>query len=156
MENLRGMFHGILRALDEAEDVCAVYPMHPNPEIRRIAHEILGNNERIRLCAPLDMLDFHNILARTYIAVTDSGGIQEEAPYFGVPTLVMRGTTERPEAQEAGAAMLIGNSEASVCEGMRNVISNAEIYRAMSRAGNPYGDGCASGRIADIIERAKL
>jgi UDP-N-acetylglucosamine 2-epimerase (non-hydrolysing) len=156
MENLRGMFRGILRALDKAEDICAVYPMHPNPEIRRIAHEILGNNERIRLCAPLDMLDFHNILARTYIAVTDSGGIQEEAPYFGVPTLVMRGTTERPEAQEAGAAMLIGNSEASVCEGMRNVISNAEIYRAMSRAGNPYGDGCASGRIADIIERAKL
>jgi UDP-N-acetylglucosamine 2-epimerase (non-hydrolysing) len=155
-EPMRRAFRGIRRIVEELSDVKVLYPVHPNPAVRAIAEEELGGMERIRLSQPLEPLDFHNILARTYIAVTDSGGIQEEAPYFGVPTLVMRGTTERPEAQEAGAAMLIGNSEASVCEGMRNVISNAEIYRAMSRAGNPYGDGCASGRIADIIERAKL
>ena len=152
-EKMKAMFRGIVRAVEEYSDVCAIYPVHPNPSVRGAAHEIFGMSGGIKLTEPLCTHDFHNILARSYIAVTDSGGIQEEAPCLGVPVLVMRDTTERTEALESGGVKLIGTDERSVYEGICALLSDGELHGAMSHAGNCYGDGDACVKIADIIER---
>ena len=137
-EPMKHMFRAIRRVCDEHPDIKAIYPIHMNPVVREIADSILGDDERIRIIEPLDVLDFHNFLSRSYLILTDSGGIQEEAPSLGKPVLVMRDTTERPEGIKAGTLKLVGTDE--------------EAYRAMSTPSNPYGDGFACKRIADILE----
>lgn len=151
-ENMRGAFRALRRIVEEYEDVCAVYPMHPNPRVRRIAEEELAACERIYLIEPLGVFDFHNFLARCYMVLTDSGGIQEEAPYLGKPVLVVRNTTERPEGIEAGTARLVGCEENGVFEGVRLLLEDRDLYFEMAQAKNPYGDGYASSRIVDILE----
>lgn len=146
------MFHAIRRVADEYPDVKIIYPIHLNPGIRSIAEEILNGNERIRIIEPLDVLDFHNFLARCYLILTDSGGIQEEAPSLGKPVLVMRDTTERPEGIEAGTLKLVGTNETVIYENFCELLNNKELYNTMAHAENPYGDGFASERIADILE----
>src|SRR5690625_331691 len=123
-----------------------------NPLVRRIAEEELGGSERVRMIAPLDVLDFHNFMARSYLILTDSGGIQEEAPSLGKPVLVMRDTTERPEGVEAGTLKLVGTDEEVIYSTFRLLLEDEEEYMKMSRANNPYGDGLASKRITDILE----
>ncbi len=145
------MFEGVKLALAEHPELCAVYPMHPNPEVRRAALSAFADVPGVRLCEPLDVFDFHNILSRSHIAVTDSGGVQEEAPHFGVPVLIMRDTTEREEGLLSGGARLIGRSAESVYRGICGALAE-DTYRAMSQAENPYGDGRACVRIADIID----
>lgn len=150
-EPMAAMFRGIKRALLAHPDVFALYPMHPNPAVRRAAEAAFAGVENVMLCEPLDVFDFHNVLARAHIAVTDSGGVQEEAPHFGVPVLVMRGTTERREGADAGTARLIGTEEESVFRGICEVLESPGLHAAMARAENPYGDGHACERIADIL-----
>ena len=152
-EPMRNMFRAILRVLNEHRDVKAIYPIHMNPAVRIIANEILNKNERIRLIEPLDVVDFHNFMARSYLVLTDSGGIQEEAPSLGKPVLVMRDTTERPEGIEAGTLKLVGTNEEKIYESFTKLLNNHEEYLTMSKAVNPYGDGYASKRIADILEK---
>ena len=146
------MFRAILRIVNENEDIKVIYPVHLNPAVRETAEKVFGNNERIRLIEPLDVLDFHNFMERSYLIMTDSGGIQEEAPSLGKPVLVMRDTTERPEGVEAGTLRLVGTDEEVVYREVRRLLDTEE-YEKMSRAVNPYGDGYASRRIADILER---
>jgi len=122
-----------------------------NPLVRIAANEILGNDERIKIIEPLDVIDFHNFLSRSYLILTDSGGIQEEAPSLGKPVLVMRDTTERPEGIEAGTLKLVGTLEDSIYKEFKNLLNNEDEYKKMSQASNPYGDGFASKRITDII-----
>lgn len=129
-----------------------IYPIHMNPEVRKAAKDILGNCDRIRIIEPLDVLDFHNFLARAYLILTDSGGIQEEAPSLGKPVLVMRDTTERPEGVEAGTLKLVGTQEQTIYSELQSLLQDEKAYHAMSRASNPYGDGFACRRIADILE----
>ncbi|MBQ9746426.1 MAG: UDP-N-acetylglucosamine 2-epimerase (non-hydrolyzing) [Clostridia bacterium] len=148
---MAAMFAGIKRALAAHTDVCAVCPMHPNPAVREAALAAFAGKKNVMLCEPLDVFAFHNILARAHIAVTDSGGVQEDAPHFGVPVLVMRGATERQEAVDAGTARLIGTGEESVFRGICEVLENPAVYEKMARAENPYGDGRACERIADIL-----
>ncbi len=148
---LEEMFRGILRAVEKHPEVKVIYPVHRNPLVRKTAEAILGSHERIHLVEPLDVLDFHNFIARCDLAVTDSGGIQEEAPAFGKPVLVMRKTTERPEGVEAGTLKLIGNEEASVYENICRLLEDDSLYQEMAHASNPYGDGNASVRIADLL-----
>ena len=150
MEN---MFRAIKRVIDEHEDVRAIYPIHMNPVVRAIADEILGKDDRIHLIEPLDVLDFHNFLNRSYLILTDSGGIQEEAPSLGKPVLVMRDTTERPEGILAGTLKLVGTDEDVIYNNFKLLLENAAEYEKMSKASNPYGDGFASKRIADILEK---
>ncbi len=150
---MREMFAAIKEVLSSHPDICAIYPVHPNPAVKKAAHEVFGGFEQVKLSEPLDVFEFHNILARSYIALTDSGGIQEEAPAFGVPVLVMRNTTERPEAVNSGTATLVGNTFESVRRGLSNILDNGSVYSAMAHAANPYGDGKACIRIADIIEK---
>lgn len=145
------MFRAILRIVEEHEDVKVIYPVHMNPAVRRIAGEIFGKHERIHLIEPLDVLDFHNFMNRSYLILTDSGGIQEEAPSLGKPVLVMRDTTERPEGVEAGTLKLTGTDENTIYQEI-NRLFDEETYNKMSKAVNPYGDGFASQRIADILE----
>lgn len=146
------MFRAIRRVIDEYPDVKAIYPIHMNPAVRKVAAEILGNNERIHIIEPLEVLDFHNFLNSCYLVLTDSGGIQEEAPSLGKPVLVMRNTTERPEGVEAGTLKVVGTQEKSIYEAFKLLLDDQEEYERMSMASNPYGDGYASRRIADILE----
>ena len=151
-EPMKHMFRAIRRVCDEHPDIKAIYPIHMNPVVREIADSILGDDERIRIIEPLDVLDFHNFLSRSYLILTDSGGIQEEAPSLGKPVLVMRDTTERPEGIKAGTLKLVGTDEQVIYENFKLLLENEEAYRAMSTASNPYGDGFACKRIADILE----
>ena len=150
-EPMRHMFRAIRRVLDEHEDVRAIYPIHRNPLVRETAAEVFGDDERIHIIEPLDVLDFHNFLARSYLVLTDSGGIQEEAPSLGKPVLVMRGTTERPEGVAAGTLRLVGTQEETIYQSFTELLDNAAAYEKMSRTANPYGDGHACRRIADIL-----
>jgi UDP-N-acetylglucosamine 2-epimerase (non-hydrolysing) len=150
-EPMRGMFRAIRRILDKYEDVKVVYPVHLNPAVRSVADEVLGGCERVRLVPPLEVIAFHNLLARSYLILTDSGGIQEEAPSLGKPVVVLRNTTERPEGIEAGTLKLAGTDEDKVFAIVDELFSDEEEYGRMSRASNPYGDGFASLRIADAI-----
>lgn len=155
-EPMKHMFRAIHRVCDEHPEVKVIYPIHMNPAVRHIAQEILGNDERIRIIEPLDVLDFHNFLAHSYMILTDSGGIQEEAPSLGKPVLVMRDTTERPEGIKAGTLKLVGTDENTIYEAFKKLLENPEEYAKMSKASNPYGDGFASKRIADILENKFL
>ncbi len=152
-EPMRGMFRAIRRVAEEYPDVKVLYPVHPNPAVRRVASEVLGGCGRIRLIEPLDPFDFHNLMNHAYLILSDSGGVQEEAPALGKPVLVMRDTTERPEGVEAGTLELVGTREEPIYRACRSLLDDPEKYQRMSRAQNPYGDGRASQRIADIIER---
>ena len=151
-EPMHHMFRAIRRIADENPDVRAIYPIHMNPAVRRAADEELSGCDRIRIIEPLDVIDFHNFLSRSYMILTDSGGIQEEAPSLGKPVLVMRDTTERPEGIAAGTLRLVGTSEETIYENFRLLLDSKEEYEKMSRAANPYGDGHACKRIADILE----
>ena len=151
-EPMKHMFRAIRRVCDEHPDIKAIYPIHMNPVVRETADEILGGDERIRIIEPLDVLDFHNFLSRSYLILTDSGGIQEEAPSLGKPVLVMRDTTERPEGIKAGTLRLVGTDEEVIYQNFKQLLENEEAYRKMSMASNPYGNGFASKRIADILE----
>ena len=148
---MRHMFRAIRRVMDEHPDVKAIYPIHMNPQVRRIAREILGDDDRIHLIEPLDVLDFHNFLNHSYLILTDSGGIQEEAPSLGKPVLVMRDTTERPEGIAAGTLKLVGTDEKVIYKNFKLLLDEPQEYEKMSRASNPYGDGTASRKIADIL-----
>lgn len=148
---MRNMFRAIRRVMDEHPDVKAIYPIHMNPVVRQAANEELGDCDRIRIIEPLEVLDFHNFLARSYMILTDSGGIQEEAPSLGKPVLVMRDTTERPEGIKAGTLKLVGTDEDVIYENFKLLLENNDAYDAMSKASNPYGDGFACKRIADIL-----
>ena len=151
-EPMHNMFRAIRRIIEEHPDVKAIYPIHMNPVVRAAAEAELGGCDRIRIIEPLDVLDFHNFLARSYMILTDSGGIQEEAPSLGKPVLVMRDTTERPEGIAAGTLKLVGTDETVIYENFKELLENADSYNAMSHASNPYGDGLACKRIADILE----
>ncbi len=148
---MRHMFKAIRRVMDEHPDVKAIYPIHMNPLVREIADEFLGGDDRIHIIEPLDVLDFHNFLSRSYLILTDSGGIQEEAPSLGKPVLVMRDTTERPEGIAAGTLKLVGTEEETIYNEFSRLLSDKDEYEAMSKASNPYGDGHACERIADVL-----
>lgn len=150
-EPMRHMFKAIRRVMDKHSDVKAIYPIHMNPVVREIADEFLGGDDRIHIIEPLDVLDFHNFLSRSYLILTDSGGIQEEAPSLGKPVLVMRDTTERPEGIAAGTLKLVGTEEQTIYNEFCRLLSDKEEYESMSKASNPYGDGHACERIADIL-----
>lgn len=158
-EPMRHMFRAIRRVMDEHIDVKAIYPIHMNPSVRQAADEIFGESsaggreERIHIIEPLDVLDFHNFMKHSYLILTDSGGIQEEAPSLGKPVLVMRDTTERPEGIAAGTLRLVGTQENTIYEEFSRLLNDREAYSVMEHASNPYGDGNACVRIADILER---
>ena len=152
-EPMHHMFRAIRRIIDEHEDVCAIYPIHMNPVVRKAASEELGDCDRIHIIEPLEVVDFHNFLARSYMILTDSGGIQEEAPSLGKPVLVMRDTTERPEGIAAGTLKLVGTDENTIYSAFKQLLENKDEYEKMSKASNPYGDGKACERIADILEK---
>ena len=151
-EPMRRMFRAIKRIVDETPDVKVIYPIHMNPAVRDAAHEVFGDDDRIHLIEPLDVLDFHNFLARSYLILTDSGGIQEEAPSLGKPVLVMRDTTERPEALDAGTVKLIGTDYDLIVNNVAMLLDDAEAYDRMSKAVNPYGDGKACERIINALK----
>lgn len=151
-EPMRHMFRAIRRVMDEHLDVKAIYPIHMNPVVRETANEILGDDDCIHIIEPLEVLDFHNFLSRSYLILTDSGGIQEEAPSLGKPVLVMRDTTERPEGIKAGTLKLVGTEEEIIYQNFKLLLDNKAEYEKMSKASNPYGDGLACRRIADILE----
>lgn len=153
---MHNMFRAIRRVLEEQPDVKAIYPIHMNPVVRAAADEELGDCDRVHIIEPLEVLDFHNFLARSYMILTDSGGIQEEAPSLGKPVLVMRDTTERPEGIQAGTLKLVGTDEEVIYNNFKLLLTNQEAYNTMSQASNPYGDGFACKRIADILEYGKL
>ena len=137
--------------MDEHADVKAIYPIHMNPVVRKIADEELGDCDRIHIIPPLDVVDFHNFMARSHMILTDSGGIQEEAPSLGKPVLVMRDTTERPEGIAAGTLKLVGTDEETIYRNFKELLENDQAYNAMAHAANPYGDGFACKRIADVL-----
>ena len=147
------MFRAIRRVMDEHPDVKAIYPIHMNPEVRKAADEVLSGCDRIHIIEPLEVVDFHNFLARSYMILTDSGGIQEEAPSLGKPVLVMRDTTERPEGIAAGTLRLVGTQEQVIYETFKQLLEDPAAYEQMAQASNPYGDGFACKRIADILEK---
>ncbi|MGG3791584.1 UDP-N-acetylglucosamine 2-epimerase (non-hydrolyzing) [Geobacillus thermodenitrificans] len=150
-ETMRGMFRAIKRLVETYDDIQVVYPVHLNPTVREAAAEVLGDAPRIHLIEPLDVFDFHNLAARAYLILTDSGGVQEEAPSFGVPVLVLRDTTERPEGIEAGTLKLAGTDEDTIYQMASELLTNRNEYEAMAKASNPYGDGQASKRIVEAI-----
>lgn len=150
-EKMRGMFRAIRRLVETHENIAVVYPVHLNPAVKEAAAEILGDHGRIRLIEPLDVVDFHNFMSRSHLILTDSGGVQEEAPAFGVPVLVLRDTTERPEGIEAGTLKLAGTDEQVIYDLAHQLLTDEEAYAKMSKAANPYGDGEASRRIAEAI-----
>ena len=152
-EPMHHMFRAIRRVMEEHPDVKAIYPIHMNPVVRRAADEELGGCDRIHIIEPLEVLDFHNFLSRSYMILTDSGGIQEEAPSLGKPVLVMRDTTERPEGIAAGTLKLVGTDEGVIYENFKLLLEDPDAYDAMAKASNPYGDGFACKRIADILEK---
>lgn len=150
-EPLRNMFRAIKRIVDEHEDIKVIYPIHMNPLVRETAAEVFGNQDRINIIEPLEVIDFHNFLNRSYMILTDSGGIQEEAPSLGKPVLVMRDTTERPEGIAAGTLKLVGTEEETIYSTFKELLNNKEEYERMSKASNPYGDGTACKQIVDIL-----
>lgn len=150
-EPMRRVFKVIREVVESREDVEVIYPVHLSPAVQEVAKEILGNTERIHLISPLDVVDFHNLAARSYFIMTDSGGVQEEAPSLGKPVLVLRDTTERPEGVEAGTLKLVGTESEKVKKEMEELLDNDAEYRRMAQAKNPYGDGKASERILDAI-----
>ena len=152
-EPMHHMFRAIRRIIDEYPDVKAIYPIHMNPVVRQTAEEELSGCDRIRIIEPLDVLDFHNFLSRSYLILTDSGGIQEEAPSLGKPVLVMRDTTERPEGVEAGTLKLVGTDEETIYHNFKELLEDSDAYERMAHASNPYGDGHACERIADVLEK---
>ncbi len=152
-EPMHNMFRAIRRVMDEHPDVKAIYPIHMNPVVRQAADEELGGCDRIHIIEPLEVLDFHNFLARSFMILTDSGGIQEEAPSLGKPVLVMRDTTERPEGIKAGTLKLVGTDEQVIYENFKLLLEDQTAYDLMSKASNPYGDGLACKRIADILDK---
>lgn len=145
------IFRAVKRLADEFDDIAIVYPVHPSPAVKEPAHAVLGGHPRIKLIEPLDVVDLHNFYPHTHLILTDSGGLQEEAPSFGVPVLVLRDTTERPEGIEAGTLELVGTDEAKVYERAKAILSDQKLYDSMSGAANPYGDGKASERIVQAI-----
>lgn len=151
-EPMHHMFRAIRRVMEEHPDVKALYPIHMNPVVRKAADEELGDCDRIHIIDPVEVFDCHNIMAKSYLILTDSGGIQEEAPSLGKPVLVMRDTTERPEGVEAGTLKLVGTDEEIIYNNFKELLENSDSYNKMSRANNPYGDGKACRRIADILE----
>lgn len=155
-EPMKNMFSAIRRIIEEYPDVKAVYPVHMNPKVREIADDIMGNENRIHIIEPLEVVDFHNFMAHSYMILTDSGGIQEEAPSLGKPVLVMRDTTERPEGVHAGTLKLVGTDEENIYREFKNLLENDDEYMRMSRASNPYGDGFACKKIADILQSELL
>lgn len=155
-EPMYHIFRAIKRIVDEFEDVKVIYPIHLNPKVREIANDVFQDCDRVRLIEPLEVFDFHNFLNRSYIIMTDSGGIQEEAPSLGKPVLVLRDTTERPEGIKAGTLKLTGTNEEVIYQETKSLLIDQKIYNEMSHASNPYGDGHASERITDaIIEKFK-
>ncbi len=152
-EPMHNMFRAIRRVMEEHPDVKALYPIHMNPVVRKAAAEELGGFDRLHICDPVDVFDCHNLMARSYLILTDSGGIQEEAPSLGKPVLVMRDTTERPEGIQAGTLKLVGTDEEVIYREFTRLLDDEEAYNAMAHASNPYGDGHASERIADILEK---
>lgn len=150
---MQNMFRAIRRVLDEHKDVKVIYPIHMNPIVRETARDFLDLNDRIHIVEPLDVVDFHNFMDQCYLILTDSGGIQEEAPFLGKPVLVMRDTTERPEGIDAGTLKLVGTSETAIYKAFSQLLEDDDCYRKMSNAANPYGDGHACERIADILEQ---
>ena len=150
---LFSIFEGIKQVLDEVEDVKVVYPIHMNPVVRDTAAKVFGNHPRVRLIDPLDVLDFHNFMNQAYLILTDSGGIQEEAPALGKPVLVMRNTTERPEGVKAGTLKLVGTDKAVIYREFKRLLTDPAEYDAMSRASNPYGDGTACAQIVEILKK---
>lgn len=152
-EPMHNMFRAIRRVLDENRDVKAIYPIHMNPLVREAAKQELGDCDRIHIIEPLEVLDFHNFLARSFMILTDSGGIQEEAPSLGKPVLVMRDTTERPEGIKAGTLKLVGTDEEVIYKSFKILLEDKNEYNKMSAASNPYGDGTACKKIADILEK---
>ena len=150
-EPMRHMFKAIKRIVDETPDVKVIYPVHLNPKVKSVADEILGNDNRIKLISPLEVIDFHNFINKAYIVLTDSGGIQEEAPSLGKPVLVLRDTTERPEGIDAGTLKLAGTNEETIYKLIKELLTNKKMYDKMSLASNPYGDGHASKKIVDAI-----
>lgn len=150
---MHNMFRAIRRIVDETPDVKVIYPIHMNPIVRKAADEELGNDDRIHIIEPLEVIDFHNFLSRSYLILTDSGGIQEEAPSLGKPVLVMRDTTERPEGIKAGTLKLVGTDEDVIYKEFKKLLTDKVEYDKMSKASNPYGDGFACKRIADILDK---
>jgi len=150
-EPMRGMFRAIKRITDEHADIKVVYPVHLNPVVRQAADDILGDSDRVKLIEPLEVVEFHNLLSRSYMILTDSGGIQEEAPSLGKPVVVLRDTTERPEGIDAGTLKLAGTNENNIYSIVKKLVEDKEAYQRMSQAKNPYGDGHASRRIADAL-----
>jgi UDP-N-acetylglucosamine 2-epimerase (non-hydrolysing) len=147
------IFQGIKQTIDEVEDTKVIYPIHMNPTVRQTAKEVFGNHERIRMIEPLDVLDFHNFMNQSYMILTDSGGIQEEAPALGKPVLVMRNTTERPEGVQAGTLKLVGTDSEVIHRECIRLLTDKEVYDDMSKAVNPYGDGTAARQITDILKQ---
>lgn len=152
-EPMHHMFRAIRKVMEEHPDTKALYPIHMNPQVREAAHAELDGFERLRIIEPLDVLDFHNYLARSFLILTDSGGIQEEAPSLGKPVLVMRDTTERPEGIEAGTLKLVGTDEGNIYAAFSELLTDQRVYEAMSQASNPYGDGHASEAICEILSK---
>ncbi|MGW8428302.1 non-hydrolyzing UDP-N-acetylglucosamine 2-epimerase [Peribacillus simplex] len=148
---MEGIFRSVKRLLDEHGDIQVVFPIHKNPVVREIAHEVFNDNDRLHIIEPLEVIDFHNFAARSHLILTDSGGVQEEAPSLGVPVLVLRDTTERPEGIDAGTLLLAGIEEERIYQLTNNLLTNEEAYRKMATASNPYGDGFASQRIVEIL-----
>ncbi len=148
---MRNIFRAVKRITDEFEDVKVIYPIHKNPKVREVAKEIFGDSDKIKLIEPLEVFDFHNFQNKSYIIMTDSGGIQEEAPSLGKPVLVLRDTTERPEGIDAGTLKLVGTDEEIIYEEAKKLLNDKKEYEKMSHASNPYGDGHASERIVDAI-----
>lgn len=148
---MRNIFTAIKRIVDEFDDVKVIYPVHLNPKVQSVAQEILGNSDKIKLIEPLDVIDFHNFMERAYFIMSDSGGVQEEAPSLGKPVLVLRDTTERPEGIKAGTLKLVGTNTDDVYNAAKELLVDQSVYKAMSEAKNPYGDGFASKYIVDAI-----
>ncbi len=152
---LYDIFSGIKKVLDEVNDVKIVYPIRWNPKVRKVAHEVFGEHDRIRIIEPLDVLDFHNLLSRSYLILTDSGGIQEEATALGKPVLILRETTERPEGIAAGTLKLVGINRDTIANEFIKLLTDKRTYERMSKAANPYGDGTACQKISAILRKMK-
>jgi UDP-N-acetylglucosamine 2-epimerase (non-hydrolysing) len=150
---MRNMFRAICRIINEHPEINVIYPVHKNPVVRELAYEYFGDSDRVKIIEPLDVVDFHNLMAHSYLILTDSGGIQEEAPSLGKPVLVMRDTTERPEGILAGTLKLVGTNEENIYTAFQTLLTDRIEYEKMSKSTNPYGDGFACQRIADILER---
>ena len=155
-EPLYHLFRAIKQIVNEFADVKVIYPVHMNPQVRSIAEDVLAGNERIQLIEPMEVIDFHNLMNKSYLILTDSGGIQEEAPSLGKPVLVLRDTTERPEGIAAGTLKLVGTNEAEVYRCIKELLCDEKLYKAMSNASNPYGNGTACQQIADAITKSFL